>query len=232
MKACVQPPKIANMYIKQCVRKAIKSNRLGLKNQMNTATYNTKLCDIADIHSGHPFRGRIEADDEGDVHVVQVRDTQATGEINQHRIIKTTLTNKKQPDWLLPGDVLFVAKGAKHYSALVENLPKQTVCSPHFFLVRIKPKFKGIVTPEFICWQLNQLPAQRYFQTTAEGTLYLSIRRQVLENVPFARLPLEKQHQLTAMHRCAMKEQKVLQQLIINRQQQLDAIALEVLSAP
>jgi hypothetical protein len=201
---------------------------------MNTSIYDanhdTRLGDIADIRSGHPFRGSIEPDKNGDVHVVQVRNTKATGEIIQDEVIKTTLTSKKQPDWLKSGDILFVAKGAKHYSALVEDLPKQTVCSPHFFLVRIKPAFKELVTPEFICWQLNQLPAQRYFQTTAEGSLYLSVRRQILEYVPITMLPIEKQRQLTAMHRCAVKERKVLQQLIDNRQQQLEAIAISELN--
>jgi hypothetical protein len=201
---------------------------------MNTSIYDashdTKLGDIADIRSGHPFRGSIEPDINGGVHVVQVRDTNATGEITQDKVIKTTLTSKKKPDWLQSGDILFVAKGAKHYSALVEDLPKQTVCSPHFFLVRIKPAFKKLVTPEFICWQLNQLPAQRYFQTTAEGSLYLSVRRQILEYVPITMLPIEKQRQLTAMNRCAAKERKVLQQLIDNRQQQLEAIAISELN--
>lgn len=198
---------------------------------MNSSIYDTRLCDIADIRSGHPFRGTVEPDEKGDVHVVQVRDTQASGELIQDEMIKTTLTSKKQPDWLRSGDVLFVAKGSKHYSALVEDIPRHTVCSPHFFLVRVKPDLQDIVTPEFMCWQLNQLPAQRYFQTTAEGSLYLSIRRQILENTPITLLPLDKQRQLTAIHSCGVKEQKVLQQLIKNRQQQLDAIALDVLTA-
>ncbi len=202
-----------------------------MNTSIHDATHDTRLSDIADIRSGHPFRGSIEPDIKGDVHVVQVRNTKTTGEIVQDEVIKTTLISKKQPDWLQSGDILFVAKGAKHYSALVEGLPRQTVCSPHFFLVRIKPAFKKLVTPEFVCWQLNQLPAQRYFQTTAEGSLYLSVRRQILENLPITMLPIEKQKQLTAMHRCAVKEQKVLQQLIENRQQQLDAISHEALTA-
>lgn len=190
----------------------------------------TRLCDIADIRSGHPFRGSIAPDKNGDVYVAQVRDAQTTGEIFQDKMIKTTLTGKKQPDWLKPGDVLFVAKGAKNFSALVENLPKKSVCSPHFFLIRIKPMLISEVTPKFICWQLNQLPAQRYFQAMAEGSLHVSIRRQVLENTPITLLPMEKQHQLTAIHRCALNEKKALQQIIENRQQLLDAIAIDTLN--
>ena len=93
---------------------------------MNTSiydvTHDTRLSDIADICSGHPFRGSIEPDINGDVHVVQVRNTKATGEIVQDEVITTTLTSKKQPDWLKTGDILFVAKGAKHYYLLPSTL--------------------------------------------------------------------------------------------------------------
>lgn len=190
-----------------------------------------RLCDIADIRLGHPFRGTVKQYDKGGVHVVQVRDTEPTGEINRYTMVETVLNTKKQPDWLQNGDVLFVAKGAKHYSVLVEQVLERTVCSPHFFLVRLKPAFKDVIAPDFLCWQLNQQPAQRYFKATAEGSMYLSIRRQVLENVPIKVLKFEKQKQLSAMHRCGVKEQKVLQKLIKNRQQQLEAIAIHALES-
>jgi hypothetical protein len=44
-------------------------------------------------------------------------------------------------------------------------------------------------------------------------------------------LKAEKQRQLAAMHRCGVKEQKVLQKLIENRKHQLDAIARNELDA-
>lgn len=199
--------------------------------KMRQAAQELRLCDIADIRLGHPFRGTVKQYDKGDVNVVQVRDTGPTGEINQATLVQTELSTKKQPDWLQNGDVLFVAKGAKHYSALVQQVLEHTVCSPHFFVVRIKAEFKDMILPDFLCWQLNQQPAQRYFKATAEGSMYLSIRRQVLENAPIKVLTLEKQKQLTAMHRCAVKEQKVLQKLIENRQQQLEAIAIHALES-
>ena len=62
--------------------------------------------------------------------------------------------------------------------------------------------------------------------------MYLSIRRQVLENVSIKVLKFEKQKQLAAMHRRGVREQKVLQKLIENRQQQLEAIAIQALESP
>ena len=186
-----------------------------------------KLKDIADIRLGHPFRGSIEGDECGDVHVVQMRDTNDSGEVDGSNLVRTFLTGRKKPDWLQKGDILFVAKGANHYAAIVDDgvLPGQSVCSPHFFLVRIKPKKHVIALPAFIAWQLNQIPAQRYFFNSAEGSLYVSIRKQVLEDTPLVLPSIERQRQLISMQLCALNEKKTLQRLIENRQQQINAIA-------
>ncbi|WP_420331585.1 restriction endonuclease subunit S [Pseudoalteromonas shioyasakiensis] len=200
-----------------------------MKAQTKHVAQSLLLHELADIRLGHPFRGSIKQYADGTVNVIQVRDTEITGEINHDSIVKTNLKTKKQPDWLQNGDVLFVAKGAKHHCVLVENIKEQTVCSPHFFLVRLKPEYRALISPNFLCWQLNQQPAQRYFKTTAEGSMYLSIRRQVLESVPIKLLEIEKQNRLTALHQCGVKEQKALKKLIQNRQQQLEAIALQEL---
>jgi len=190
----------------------------------------TILCEVADVFSGYPFRGTIPADKSGDVHVVQVRDTRATGEVFHDEMVKAILPGKKAPNWLRSGDVLFVAKGVKHFSALVEDLPVKTVCSPHFFLIRVKPEYQNRVKPEFICWQLNQLPAQRYFSTTAEGSLHLSVRRQVLENTPIKLLDIKEQQLIANMHKCAIKERTALLQLIENIDKEQAAIALKLLN--
>ncbi|MCF2848348.1 restriction endonuclease subunit S [Pseudoalteromonas sp. ACER1] len=190
----------------------------------------TILCEVADVFAGYPFRGTIPSDENGDVHVIQVRDTRATGEVFQDEMIKVILPGKKAPNWLRSGDVLFVAKGVKHFSALVEDLPVKTVCSPHFFLIRVKPEYQNRVKPEFICWQLNQLPAQRYFRTTAEGSLHLSVRRQVLENTPLKLLDIKDQQLIANMHKCAIKERSALLQLIENKDKEQAAIALNLLN--
>lgn len=190
----------------------------------------TILCEVADVFSGYPFRGTIPADENGDVHVVQVRDTRATGEVLQDEMVKVILPGKKAPNMLRSGDVLFVAKGVKHFAALVEDLPVNTVCSPHFFLIRVKPEHQNRVKPEFICWQLNQLPAQRYFSTTAEGSLHLSVRRQVLESTPLKLLDIKDQQLIANMHKCAIKERSALLQLIENKVKEQAAIALNLLN--
>ncbi|NOQ94820.1 MAG: restriction endonuclease subunit S [Methylophaga sp.] len=185
----------------------------------------TKLLNIADIRPGHPFRSTIIPTPSAPTHAVQVRDVNEYGEIETRHLITTELKGRKQPDYLKEGDILFVAKGAKHFSTYVRQVPEQSVCSPHFFIVRIQPQHADKVLPEFINWQLNQSFAQRYFINSAEGTLYVSIRRKILEDTPITVPPLVTQQRIVSLHRAAVTEQKVLQQLIINRQQQLNVIA-------
>ncbi len=190
----------------------------------------TKLYNIADIRPGHPFRGTITPAPDAETHVVQVRDIDNFDEVNAGQLITTQLTGRKQPDWLLAGDILFVAKGARHFATHVRKLPEYSVCSPHFFIARVSQEQKSKVLPEFISWQLNQLPAQRYFQKCAEGSLYVSIRRKILEDTPITLPPIATQKQIISLHRAAIKEQKILRQLINNRQQQLNAVASKLFS--
>ncbi len=189
-----------------------------------------KLSDFAVIHAGHPFRGTITPIPGAKTPVVQVRDVDDFGEINTQQLVRTKLTGRKQPDWLQQGDILFVAKGAKHFATYVNELPEQTVCSPHFFIVRIKDDYSEMVLPEFISWQLNQIPAQQYYKSTAEGSLYVSIRRKILEDTPITLPFVSKQKHIVSLHRNAVSEHKVLQKLIENRQQQMNAIARDILS--
>jgi len=185
----------------------------------------TELSKVAEIRPGHPFRGTIISSPHTSTYAVQVRDVNKFGDIEPDNLIATELKGRKKPDFLKEGDILFVAKGAKHFAVYVQQIPEKSVCSPHFFLVRIQALCAEKVLPEFISWQLNQSPAQRYLKNSAEGSLYVSIRRKILEDTPITVPPLVTQQRIVSLHRAAVTEQKVLQQLIINRQQQLNVIA-------
>jgi restriction endonuclease S subunit len=86
------------------------------------------------------------------------------------------------------------------------------------------------IFPEFLAWQINRAPCQRYLAKNAEGTDQLGIRRPILESLQIAVPDLETQHRIVALHQQALAERKVLEHLIRNREQQLDALAFELFS--
>ena len=186
------------------------------------------LHEIAVIEAGHPFRGAIPEHKTGDCQVIQVRDISEDGVIDWTKVVSSQITSRKQPQWLIEGNIIFAFRGPRNLATCIPSLDRQVVCAQHFFRVILKDA-NGIL-PEFVAWQLNQAPLQRYFRQSAEGSSQVSIRRAVLEQAIIILPPIEKQRQLVAMHRCVINEKQVLQQLIDNRQQQLEAVAIRELS--
>ena len=186
------------------------------------------LSDIAIVKAGHPFRGKIPEDMDGNAYAVQIKDIDNDGIIQWHQLIRTSITGRKSPDWLQEGDVLFAARGGRNLAGFVGEIDRLTVCAPHYFLIQVTDTS---VLPEFLAWQLNQEAAQRYFANSAEGSAQTSIRRAVLEATPLFIPTLEKQHAIVGFDNKVKQEKRVLNALIENRTKQMQGIAKELLGS-
>lgn len=186
---------------------------------------NSRLAEYVEVQAGHPFRGSIPEDEGGNAYALQMRDVSPEGGVSWERLVKTSLDGRKSPAWLTSGDVVFVARGMRNYALCLEEVPLPTVCSQYFYLLRVK---LPALLPEFLAWQINRAPAQRYLAMNAEGTDQVSIRRGVLEALPIVVPSLEQQHRIVALANAARRERQVLEALIRNREQQLDALASEL----
>ena len=165
---------------------------------------NWTLKSLVDIQAGHPFRGSVPFVEDGQAYALQMRDLSPSGEVNWEGLVRTEVDTRKAVQWLESGDVVFVARGTRNYAVCLREVPKPVVCSPNFYLLRIK---SHALLPEFLAWQL-------------------SIRRPVLEALPLAVPPLHQQQIIVSLAEAAAQEERQLQTLIRNRQQQLDALAL------
>ena len=183
------------------------------------------LSDFLTIQAGYPFRGAIRAIPNGNVKVVQAKDISILGELREDNLITTELTGKRDADWLQFGDLLFIAKGAKHTTCYIDKDLDNTTCAPSLFLLRIKSEWKNRVNSLFITWQLNQSLAQNYFKRSAEGSFQISIRKPVLAATPIVLPGITTQNTIAKLYTASIKENALLHQLINNRQQQLNAIA-------
>jgi hypothetical protein len=181
------------------------------------------LSDLATVQSGYPFRGSIEESADGDVLAVQMKDVDPEHGVRWSGAMRTALAGRKRPDWLKAGDVLFVSKGARFYAVCIDAPPSQAVCSPHFFHIKVAPWVP--LLPAFLAWQINQPPFQRQLAQSAEGSSQLSIRRPVLESLVLNVPSLGDQWRIVALAELARQERHNLNQLIRNRELQLQAIA-------
>ncbi len=163
----------------------------------------------------------------GDVAVVQIKNVDTESGVDWHGVARTKLTGRREPDWLGAEDILFSARGQRNVAVCLEEPPERAVCSPHFFLVRVK-KGKPVL-PAFIAWQINLPNAQRYFSQSATGSYITSIRRQVLEKTPLSLPPIEQQRRLVALSRAVRRERELMERLIENRRRELTVVAKELL---
>jgi hypothetical protein len=144
----------------------------------------TVLAEVAQLQAGYPFRTTVEEVPDGDVHVIQMRDVSPDLGVEWSGVVRTRLAGRKQPDWIVDGDILFAAKGARFYAACVAGALPNAVCVPAFFHLRVRRE--AALDPEFLAWQINQMPCQRQLLQAAEGSSLLSIRRAVLEQLVLA----------------------------------------------
>ena len=181
------------------------------------------LEDCAEVRAGYPFRGAIDEVPDGGIRVVQMKDVDPTGTVQWAATIRTDIASRKAPDWLEPGDILFVSRGNRFYAVCLDPPPFAAVCSPHFFHLKVRPA--AGVLPRFLAWQLNQPPLQRKLQAAAEGSSQLSIRRPELEALPISVPSIDHQQRIVQLIDAARHERALLQALIRNREQHLEAIA-------
>lgn len=186
-----------------------------------------KLLEFAEVRAGHPFRGNVPNMPDGTVLAIQMRDISVADGVVWNKVLRTRPQGRKRPDWLRQGDILFVAKGARNFAVCLDDVPARAVCSQYFFLIRVYHSEQ--LLPEFLAWQINQLPAQRYLDKNAEGTDQLSIRRGVLDALPIVIPTIERQHALIRLDQAVRQERRYLERLIDNRQKQIQVLAMELL---
>jgi Type I restriction modification DNA specificity domain len=195
--------------------------------------FNAKSCEalknVATVSAGYPFRGGVDSMPAGDVAVLQMRNIDINDGIRWSDVQRITLPSKREPALLKTGDVIFTTRGSRNFALALNELPGRVVCSPHFFVLR--PVEPNLLSAEFLAWQINQRPAQEYFQREATGSHILNIKRDAIEGLEIAIPPIAAQHRIVALAEAARVEHHMLNRLIDNRNRQLEAIALGLVSS-
>lgn len=185
------------------------------------------LGDVASVSAGHPFRGAIRASEEGEAHVLQVADLDLAKKVDWNALTRTVLPGRREPDWLKPGDIVFLPRGRRNIAVYLDEVPVPTVASQHLFIIRVQSE---LLSPAFLAWQLNQPPAQEQFDAIATGTYQRAIPASGLKQLHVAIPPLEQQQLLVALHERQLRERALYDALIENRERELQAIARRLLA--
>jgi hypothetical protein len=185
------------------------------------------LARFASITAGYPFRGKVDALPAGEVAVIQMRNTDPEFGIDWIGLSRIELPRASAKAFLRLGDIILSTRGGRNFPYYIEDQAEHVVCSPHFFVIRVK---KDAILPQFLAWQMSQKPAQDYFAAGATGSYILNLKREVVENLPIAIPPLAEQHRITELDAAARAERAILTRLVENRTAQMTAIAQQMLA--
>jgi hypothetical protein len=188
-----------------------------------------ELKKIAKIQSGFISRGKIDPRDDGTCLLLQAKDVDA-----DHLSYRTDALVRFMPrvsgkDWFLKtGDILFMARGARNFSVLIDKLPDSVLATACFFVVRIS---NSEILPEYLCWYLNQSPVEEYLKRfSGRGVHMPVVRRTVLESIDIPLPPIKTQKQVSEMTMLLQKEQYLYKKLAEKRKSLMTEICMRATS--
>jgi restriction endonuclease S subunit len=134
-----------------------------------------------------------------------------------------TLSGK---DWFLkPGDILFMARGARNFSVLIDKLPDSVLAAACFFIVRIS---NSEILPEYLFWYLNQLPVGEYLKRfSGRGVHMPVVKRAVLESIDIPFPPIKTQKKISEINKLLQKEQDLYKKLAEKQKNLMTEICLK-----
>jgi len=177
-----------------------------------------KLNEISRIQSGYLSRSSLKASENGSSFILQARDIDS--ELLSYKTdslarVEPALSEK---DWLLKkDDIVFMSRGARNYSVIINDIPDHTIAAACFFIIRFNEK---VVLPDYLYWYLNQSPVEEYLHRNSGRGVHMPIvRRQVLENIEVPVPAMETQHKIVKLAMLAKEEQNLYVTLAKKRKQ-------------
>lgn len=164
--------------------------------------------DIALVQMGVSFRARIEPEADGTVALIQMRDL--TADKLTHRNLITIKMNGLDRHLVKRNDLIFRSRGQTTTAAIIDaEIGPAVVAAP---LLRVRVTSKRVL-PQYLCWFVNQAPAQAFLHSRATGTAMTMIGKAALNALQVPLPALATQERIVALANLANEEQRLLRAL-------------------
>ncbi|MBT8367782.1 MAG: restriction endonuclease subunit S [Deltaproteobacteria bacterium] len=180
----------------------------------------------AKIQSGYINRGKIEPREDGDSLLLQAKDVDADFlSYRTDALVRFMPRQSGKDSFIKPGDILFMARGARNFSILIDTLPDNVLAAACFFVVRIS---NSEILPEYLWWYLNQSTVEEYLKRFSGRAVHMPVvRRAVLENIDIPLPPIKIQKQVSELTMLMQREQDLIKKLTEKRKYLITGICLK-----
>lgn len=167
---------------------------------------------ISNIITGHVFRSKIPYNTGGNINLLNMDaiSTAGTVRISEEDIKKIQLDDIKPEEIIMPGDILFKAKGLNNTAVLIDSIPPNTTVTASCHIIRVTNKN---FLPEYVCSWLNSAAAKNHFSKgagQATGVTIANVSKATLETLEIPLLPLKNQKLISEIEECSKQEKELL----------------------
>lgn len=167
---------------------------------------------ISNIITGHVFRSKIPYNTDGNFNLLNMEAISTAGivRISEENIKKIQLNNIKPEEIIMPGDILFKAKGLNNTAVLIDSIPSNTTVTASCHIIRVTNKN---FLPEYVCSWLNSAAAKNHFSKgagQATGVTIANVSKATLETLEIPLLPLKNQKLISEIEECSKQEKELL----------------------
>lgn len=167
---------------------------------------------ISNIITGHVFRSKIPYNTDGNFNLLNMEAISTAGivHISEEDIKKIQLNDIKPEEIIMPGDILFKAKGLNNTAVLIDSIPPNTTVTASCHIIRVVDKN---FLPEYVCSWLNSAAAKNHFSKgagQATGVTIANVSKATLETLEIPLLPLKNQKLISEIEECSKQEKELL----------------------
>lgn len=167
---------------------------------------------ISNIITGHVFRSKIPYNTDGNFNLLSMEAISTAGivHISEEDIKKIQLNDIKPEEIIMPGDILFKAKGLNNTAVLIDSIPPNTTVTASCHIIRVVDKN---FLPEYVCSWLNSAAAKNHFSKgagQATGVTIANVSKATLETLEIPLLPLKNQKLISEIEECSKQEKELL----------------------
>lgn len=167
---------------------------------------------ISNIITGHVFRSKIPYNTDGNINLLNMDAISTAGivRISENDIKKIQLDDIKPEEIIMPGDILFKAKGLNNTAVLIDSIPANTTVTASCHIIRVTDKN---FLPEYVCSWLNSAAAKKHFSKSsgqATGVTIANVSKATLESLEIPLIPLKNQKLISEIEECSKQEKELL----------------------
>ena len=166
---------------------------------------------ISNIITGHVFRSKIPYNTDGNVNLLNMDAISTAGivHISENDIKKIQLNDIKPEEIIMPGDILFKAKGLNNTAVLIDTIPPNTTVTASCHIIRVADK---TFLPEYVCTWLNSVAAKKHFSKgagQATGVTIANVSKVTLESLEIPSIPVKEQKLIAGIEELASQEKEL-----------------------